>query len=337
MSSTPRVAIIGGSGFIGTTLVRRLIEHGSDVTIVDKRVSQSFPDLTRTADVRSLDQLQSALRESTPDVIVNLAAEHKDNVRPVSLYHEVNVDGARHVCAVAEAAGVNRIVFTSSVAVYGFAEPETDESGSIRPFNHYGITKSKAEEVYRAWRARAPEDRSLVIVRPTVVFGPQNRGNVYNLLRQIAARRFIMVGRGTNRKSMAYVDNVAAFIEYAFGFPTGEHVYNYVDKPDLSMNDLVKVVTRELGYSGRSSFRVPYPLAYAGAWVLDVVAAVTGREFNVSAIRMKKFTATTQFESSIPEQTDFRPPVSMLEGLSRTIEYEFLREPRHDDEVFETE
>ena len=81
-----------------------------------------------------------------------------------------------------------------------------------------------------------PKIRSLVIVRPTVVFGEGNRGNVYNLLRQIASRRFLMFGDGRNKKSMAYVENVAAFIEYSLSFKKGVHIYNYIDKPDFDMN-----------------------------------------------------------------------------------------------------
>jgi nucleoside-diphosphate-sugar epimerase len=70
------------------------------------------------------------------------------------------------------------IIFTSTVAVYGFAKIGTEESGKIAPFNDYGRTKYEAEEVFKAWQAEAPEERTLVIIRPTVVFGEQNRGNV---------------------------------------------------------------------------------------------------------------------------------------------------------------
>ena len=60
--------------------------------------------------------------------------------------------------------------------------------------------------------------RSLVIVRPAAVFGEGNRGNVYQLLRQIASRRFVMVGSGHNRKSMAYVGNVSALLCTPWGW-----------------------------------------------------------------------------------------------------------------------
>lgn len=68
------------------------------------------------------------------------------------------------------------------------------------------------EAGYRAWLTEDPVNRSLVIVRPTVIFGEQNRGDVYNLLRQIATGRFIIFGSGANRKSMASVQSIAEFL-----------------------------------------------------------------------------------------------------------------------------
>ncbi len=157
------------------------------------------------------------------DVIISLAAEHRDDVTPKSLYYDVNVTGAENVCKVAEEKRINKIIFTSSVAVYGFALIGTDETGALNPFNEYGRTKMLAEEVYKKWQEKEHDKRTLVIIRPTVVFGEGNRGNVYNLLKQIASGRFVMVGNGKNVKSLAYVENVAAFIEYSLKF----HIAQY--------------------------------------------------------------------------------------------------------------
>src|SRR5271157_5892251 len=90
------VAILGGSGFIGTRLARLLTERNVQVRIGDIRPSETFPDLWKQADVRSLESLREFV--SGADTIVNLAAEHRDDVRPLSRYYETNVEGASQVC-----------------------------------------------------------------------------------------------------------------------------------------------------------------------------------------------------------------------------------------------
>jgi len=87
-----KVLVTGGSGFIGARLVAALLDAGHTVTIYDKRQSELFPDLNIVADVRDKLALASACKGM--DVIYHLAAEHADNVRPPTLYYDVNVKGA---------------------------------------------------------------------------------------------------------------------------------------------------------------------------------------------------------------------------------------------------
>jgi nucleoside-diphosphate-sugar epimerase len=321
------VCIVGGSGFIGTRLSHRLTKTNQQFNIVDKAPSMAFPGHIQLADVRSLDDLRQSIPANSP--LINLAAEHRDDVRPLSLYDEVNVGGARNLCTVAREKNVRTVVFTSTVAVYGFAPIGTDESGKIAPFNDYGRTKYEAEQVFKAWQAEAPEERTLVIIRPTVVFGEQNRGNVHNLLRQIAAGYFVMVGKGENRKSMAYVENIAAFIEYSLSFKPGVHIYNFIDKPDFTMNQLVSSVKRILGQPEKIGFRLPYAVGYAIGKVFDLVAAITGKRLAISSIRVKKFCANSVYNTGIDE-TGFLPPVPHAQALEQTIRHEFIE--KHDNE-----
>ncbi len=327
------VCILGGSGFIGTRLAYRLTRQTQFVTkIFDKVSSRSFPGLTITGDVRSVQQILDAVPQGS--IIINLIAEHHDDVLPVSLYDEVNVDGARNVCAVARERGVRTIIFTSSVAVYGFARIGIDESGAIAPFNDYGRTKYEAEQIYRAWQAEAPEDRALVIVRPTVVFGEQNRGNVYTLLRHIATGKFVMVGSGENRKSIAYVENVAAFLEYSMSFKPGVHIYNFADKPDFTMNGLVSCVSRMLGRPAKVRFKIPYTAGLFTAKTFDLLSFLTGTRFSISSIRIRKFCANSVYSTSI-DSTGFESPIPLEHALEKTVRYEFL-ESHLEDDVFYT-
>lgn len=328
------VDVIGGSGFIGTRLVRRLKRKSQfNLKIVDITSSKAFSDLTILCDVRSVAQLRESIFEKS--VIVNLAAEHRDDIRPLSLYDEVNVEGAKNICTIAREKSVRTIIFTSTVAVYGFAPIGTDESGQIAPFNDYGRTKYEAEQIFKAWQSEAPNERTLVIIRPTVVFGEQNRGNVYNLLRQIASGKFVMVGRGENRKSMAYVENIAAFIEYCISFKPGIHIYNFIDKPDFTMNSLVEKVNRILGRPERIRFRLSFTVGFLIGKGFDLMATLTGKRFAISSIRVKKFCANSVYDTAI-DKIGFVPPFSLEKALEQTVRYEFIESHEHEG-VFYTE
>ena len=318
------IYIVGGSGFVGTRLVRRIKDkEGYNPFIVDKSPSKLFPELTKLGDVRSEGQIQELISENS--VIINLAAEHRDDVTPKSLYYETNVQGARNICEVANKKNIQQIIFTSSVAIYGFAPVGTNESGKVAPFNDYGRTKWEAEKIYKEWQLEDPENRSLVIVRPTVIFGERNRGNVFNLLRQIASNKFLMIGDGLNRKSMAYVENVAAFLEYSLDFKQGVHIYNYIDKPDFTMNSLVAHVNKLLGRPSEIKFRLPFSLGLLIGSCFDLVAKITGKKFPISAIRVKKFCANSVYESAI-ESTGFIPPVPLMDAIEKTVRFEFIED-----------
>jgi nucleoside-diphosphate-sugar epimerase len=346
------VAVVGGSGFVGTRLVKRLLLSGHTVRIADKRPSRDFPDLWFRCDVRNdVDGLNEypdahlnevhpsdiadqstcfgkmrSLREvlSGCDVVINLAAEHRDDVSPRTLYDEVNVDGALHVCDACTKLGIHNVIFTSSVAVYGFAPMGTDESGVINYFNDYGRTKWLAEGKYREWLCNDPMN-SLTIIRSTVIFGEGNRGNVYNLLKQIAGGRFPMVGNGKNKKSMNYVENVAAFIEHNLQNGPGEHLFNYCDTPVYDMNTLVSDVHKYLGKPKKMIFHWPYFLGYYGGICFDCLAFITRKKLPVSSIRVKKFCQNTFFTSSNLAGTGFTPPVRLDDGIQKTVEYEFVK------------
>lgn len=331
MKPFDKITVIGGSGFVGTNLCQKLADRQIPFEIIDIKPSQRFPQKFRAGDVRDIKSLRETI---TGDIVVNLAAVHRDDIRDKSEYVKTNVDGAENVAKVCSEKNIRKIVFTSSVAVYGFAEPGTDESGKIKPFNMYGKTKYQAEEKLRAWHSSG--DNELVIVRPTVIFGEGNRGNVYNLLKQIASGKFIMIGSGKNRKSMAYIGNVVAFLEKCIETDCKYAVFNYVDTPDLDMNTLVRQVRRVLKGSNSVGIRLPRWIGIILGYAADGFTSLIGIKLPLSSIRIKKFCSSTAFGSSKEELNGFIPPFALQEGIDRTLQSEFISpDPRR--EIFFTE
>ena len=134
----------------------------------------------------------------------------------------------------------------------------------------------------------------------------------------------MMVGKGNNLKSMAYVGNIAAFIEYALTMDKGVHVFNYIDKPDFTMNQLVRKVNSIIKGRDKTGIRIPYFLGYFGGLCFDLLSRLTKKEFPVSAIRVKKFASDTMFDTSIPDKCDFKAPVDLEKALMNTIKFEFI-------------
>jgi nucleoside-diphosphate-sugar epimerase len=318
-----KIAITGGAGFIGTQLAKLLAADGHALTLIDVKKSKAFPESSVIADVTDADAMIEALEGV--EAIYHLAAEHRDDVSPVSLYTDVNVGGGENVIAAAKAHDIKTIIFTSSVAVYPLipADPQngSNESHNPAPFNDYGRSKRESEKTFEQW-AHEDTARTLVTIRLVATFGPGNRGNIYTLMNQIAGGKFLMIGDGSNRKSIAYVGNVAAFLQHALTLKPGAHLYNYADKPDLNMRDFVTSIRTALGHKGAGP-QMPYAVGLLGGGVFDIAAKLTGKKFPISSIRIKKFCADTIVNADKMRETGFKAPYSLHDGLSEMIKTEF--------------
>ncbi|MBA7617733.1 N-acetyl-alpha-D-glucosaminyl-diphospho-ditrans,octacis-undecaprenol 4-epimerase [subsurface metagenome] len=132
-----KILITGGSGFIGSRLVADLMALDHEIVIFDKMSSEQYPNMVVPGDVRDRNDLTHAL--TNVDLIYHLAAEHHDKVRPISLYQEVNVEGTANLITAAEKNGVEKIVFTSTIAIYGLRLNGQDESSTPAPFNEWRL------------------------------------------------------------------------------------------------------------------------------------------------------------------------------------------------------
>jgi len=322
--------IIGGSGFVGSLLIKYL---GKEKCLnLDKKENPFFQSITTLCDIRNKESIN--IDKNTSFVIL-LAAEHRDDVSPTSLYYDVNIEGTKNVLEKMDELGIKNLIFTSSVAVYGLDKKNPDENHDKDPFNHYGKSKWGAELEIEKWYKKNPEGKSVTIIRPTVIFGERNRGNVYNLLKQISSGKFLMIGKGQNKKSMAYVGNIVAFIHNRMEkHEAGYHIFNYADKPDLTMTELSSIIEQKINISIPKT-KIPYWLGMLGGYGFDLLALISRRKLSISSVRVKKFCATTQFDATKAHST-FRAPYTLEEGLNKTLDFEFIN-PKEDDVLFYSE
>lgn len=322
-----KLCITGGSGFIGRRMRQVLADLGHDVVVLDRTADPSGFRATERfvhGDVRD----EAMCREAVAgcDRVLHLAANHSDFGISRRDYFDVNVNGMQALCRALADVGITQLCFFSSVAVYGSDSRVRDETDVPRPEHAYGESKLAAEEVVGQWAAAA-DDRAALIIRPTVVFGPESRANVYKLIRQIARRRYFPVGSGANHKSLAYVDNVVDATLHLWGVEHGDGaagkshqgVFNYVDMPDMTVAGLDRFIYHELGRNA-PSFRLPLGFGMIAAWPFDIVARATGWNLPVTRARVAKLNTPTRFSAAKVLATGFQPRITLAEGLRRTIQ-----------------
>ena len=335
------IAITGGSGFIASHFLSRVRALGVATRIIDTRPPSAPADGSdfRQVDVRDGAALTQALRGA--DAVLHLAAAHHDSGISREEYFSVNEGGAKALVAALEGNRIESVCNFSTVAVYGTQPCPPDETAEPSPESPYGESKLAAERVLRQWVAADPGRRCLNI-RPTVTYGPGNRANMYHLIDHLHRRRFWPIGNGRNRKSTAYVENLADAALHlwprvdarlvALGKPapraTGTpaqpfEVFNYVDVPDLSSREIVAACCRSLGR------RVPRPalplwLGVAAAWPFDIVSAVLRRPLAISSKRVRKLATETLFRADRVREWGFAPAVTTTEGLDRMVRWYLL-------------
>jgi GlcNAc-P-P-Und epimerase len=318
----------GGSGFIGRHLARALVRQGVDVVNLDLVPPRHDPPFLRTVlgDVRDERAVRDAIEGC--QVVVHLAAAHHDHGIEERTYFDVNENGTRVLCGAMTEAGVQRVLFTSTVAVYGSRHAEPDEATKPDPESPYGASKLAAENVLAEWAHRALGP-SVTVLRPAVVFGPHHFANMYSLVRQIDSGRFLPVGDGRNHKSLVYVHNlVDAALFLMAGAPVAPfEVFNYVDKPDLSSWEIADRIYEALGREP-TIFRVPLPVALALATPLEAFASLRGKPIVVSRARIRKLAdADTRFAAERIRERGFVPKHALADGLREMVRW-YLEEGR---------
>jgi len=315
------VLIFGGSGFIGRHLAAELARRGTaHITIADLRKPEYALPVQAQYRLCDLRQPISLELDPTPDLIVNLAAVHRTPGHRDEEYLETNVQGACHVTDYCERWGVEKIWFTSSIAVYGPSESPVTEASPLTPDSTYGRSKLEAERVYRRWAEREAGRRHLVIVRPAAVFGPGENGNFTRLARALGRGYFVYPGRRDTVKGCGYVGDLVNSLFFMDGQSGPVVIYNYAYPSRYTIEDVCNAYV-DVAKLHRPKGTVPLPVLMgvaSAARVLDRLGVRNG----VHPARVLKLYRSTNV---VPErlcEAGFRFQTDLVTALQRWYEEE---------------
>lgn len=287
--------IFGGCGFIGSHVVDLLREKYPDAKIyiadllADTAQSDGVISYQRV-DVRSPVELQGDFGANT--LVFNFAAIHRTPGHPDYAYFETNIRGAENVCDFARKHGIENIVFTSSIAPYGAAEELKTEETLPTPNTPYGISKLVAEKIHREWAAENAS-RRLSIVRPGIVFGKGENGNMTRLYKALKKRKFAYAGRKDTIKACIYVKDLVR-VMLAMGEAEGEKtkLYNCCYYPSFTIEQIANTMLKATGMRRRIPF-IPRKPMMAAATLCGLFG---GLGLGICPARVRKLMVSTNID-----------------------------------------
>lgn len=312
------ILITGASGFIGSHfrnyLTRQKIVNLDLVEPAHDALSQFVK-----GDIRIASDIRRAVHGKNIKSIISLAAKHHDFGIGHDEYFDTNEEATQTLCEVAAEHGIKEIIFFSSVAVYGIREEISTEAMEPSPDGPYGASKLAGERVLAKWVEEDPS-RKVVIMRPALVFGPNNMANMFNLIRQIDSGLYFHLGKADNIKSIAYVENVVkATLFLKERMKPGIAVYNYADEPQLTSRQIGTIIAELLDKKIRIT--VPKIFGILMGIPFDVLIKISGKNLPVSSTRIKKLATQTYHSGQKIFSEGFKPSFSSIEGLKKMVEW----------------
>ncbi len=314
-----KILVTGANGMVGRALVSRLLSEGYSVVAgVYPGTASVFDNISSTSlsikefDINSCEW--DSLLDGVTDVI-HLAAMvhvHKRSEQDWDKFYQTNVVATEELCRALLNNKVRRFMFLSTVGIYG-DYPVTNENGELRinPVNMYSKSKLLAEEaVKRTLGDKVP----WVILRPVMIYGPGDRGNMGRMINAIKANKFVLPGSGKNKKNAIFVEDLVEIIykllecnDYSNqGFIVSNR---YV----LTVDEMCAGVCQQLGKRNR----VPHVPEVILKWAGRVADLFPWIPFSSGTI--KKLTVDSDFSaySSIQSLLGIEKETSFTEALEK--------------------
>jgi len=303
-----KALVTGGAGFIGSNLVRALLERGDDVRVLDNFSTGNRANLEGLdveiveGELRSYERVHNAVRGTETVYHLGALGSVPRSVQDPLTSSAVNVEGTLNVLLAARDEGIRRVVFSSSSSVYGAkTDLPVNESLAADPISPYGVAKLAAER-YCVSFSRVYESFETVVLRYFNVFGPrqspfsQYAAMVPLFITAVMSGEPVTVyGDGEQSRDFTYITNVIdATVRAAYAENASGRIFNVAAGSPASVNDVAGAISRIVGMPVEKSYAPPRPGDIRDSWA------------DVSAAR---------------DVLGYVPSVGLEDGLRRTIDH----------------
>ena len=315
--------VTGGTGFTGSHLVRRLLERGDTVRVLDSAPGLFADELTANGADLTLGSVtdEAVIDRLMPGVeqVFHVAAVFRQINLPDRVYHEVNAVGTKVVGEAALRHGVSSFVYCSTQGVHGdIKSPPGSEDSPIQPEDYYQKTKYEGEQEIAALVARGLPATTL---RPMAIYGPGDPARFLHLFRTVKRGRFLMFGGGETLYHPLYIDNLVDAFELAAATPGTGEVYLIGDAQYYSLNDLVKSVATSMGQEVQI-IHLPFQPLWVAAIACETVCKPLGIEPPLFRRRADWFRQNRAFNiDKAKEGLGYEAKVDLPTGLATTAEW----------------
>jgi nucleoside-diphosphate-sugar epimerase len=322
-----KVAVTGGTGCLGQPLVKRLISNGFEIKVLvlpNDPLSTSLEKKVRlvSGNLNSLEALN--LLVSDCEVVFHLAGKVHSTPRSKKeeqSFYTVNVEGTKSLLEAARRNNVNKIIFYSTVGVYGKdADFHGDELSPCQPKSVYTKTKYLAEQLLLDAKKNGGPD--VVVLRFPVVYGPLDRGNMANLIKAIYDKKFFYFGEGKALRSMISSGNTAeAALRAALEPQAANQIFCVTDDRDYTLREVVEAICAALGTDWRPS-HVPLFIARLLGKSGDLIERLFRTSMPINSDRVRKLSRPLSFScEKARRMLGYEPVENLQEGISKEVEW----------------
>ncbi len=249
-----KALITGGAGFIGSNLASHLLESGHEATVFDN-FSTGKPEFLNKActlvESNILDTKKLADAMQGHSIVFHLAAQSTVYGAGLQAFVENNINGTASILEAMESAGVKKIVFASSQAVYGNCDAPVSETAPTSPISHYGTTKLACENLI-AEKCSAEGWQAWVFRFANAVGRRQTHGVIFDFIKKLKENKnkLQVLGDGAQRKSYLLIDELIGAIDIALSKSHGTiNLFNVGTPETIDVKRIADIVADELGLS----------------------------------------------------------------------------------------